>query len=317
MDLESVAKRCATLATALETWLTHTNDSEVYWIEVDQVTDNITLKNAPLNVGVTLQNELYNRVPCCIFTSATLSICSPPDFSFPLAQLGLEDCKTISVQSPFNYRTQCKLHLNKILPDPSKHRTEYETQMIAAIPHYLDLSKGRAFVLFTSRQTMLRAVPVIRSWANGQYTILVQGEQPTIVLIEHLKNDTSSILLGLDTFWMGVDVPGEALSNVILTKLPFRMPSHPLYQAKLDAITDAGGNSFMDYTIPEAIIKLKQGYGRLIRNGTDTGLVVILDPRVLTQPYGKIFLNSLPNCNRKIITKSFADLVEEPCYQEQ
>ena len=216
--------------------------------------------------------------------------------------IGLASGSELLLGSPFDYQTQCTLYIEMSLPSPEE-RSFLDAAMDRAM-HYIRQTKGRAFVLFTSYAMLDRAAKILEPQL-GQlgYTMLAQGGTLTRgQLLTRFKNTPNSVLLGTDSFWQGVDVQGEALSNVIITKLPFEVPDKPLIEARLDAIRAEGGNPFGEYSLPEAIIKFKQGFGRLIRSKTDTGIVVVLDKRIGTKPYGRQFLDALPPCRIERVT---------------
>ncbi|MBV8313962.1 MAG: helicase [Planctomycetaceae bacterium] len=302
VELLAAQDRCDGLAASLDSWLGQEVADSVYWIEVEPAGRRVTLSCAPLDVGPTLRRELFERVPTCVLTSATLSVGTPPRFDYCKARLGLTACTTLQLGSPFDYSRQVEIHLPRNLPDPSEQADEYERQAIRAIPHYLEKTQGKAFVLFTSYRMMEAAVRALTPWfARRNIALFAQSEgMPRSKMVEAFKADVNSVLFGADSFWQGVDVPGEALSNVIIVRLPFSVPSHPLLEARLEEIRRRGGNPFFEYQVPEAVIKLKQGFGRLIRSKADRGIVVILDPRVLSKPYGRTFLSSLPDCPRVV-----------------
>lgn len=295
--LESCWKRCTELGTRLETFGKDEGSEAVRWFEVYK--HSFSLNRTPLAIAGEFARFRKHSQAAWIFASATLTVSGR--FDHFVGQLGLAGAECRAWDSPFDYRNRCLLFLPPGLPDPAAEGFT-EAVVRAALP-VLKASRGRAFMLFTSHQALSAAAALVARHLD--YPLFVQGEQPKAVLLEAFKQAGNGILLGTGSFWEGVDVPGPALSCVIIDKLPFASPSDPVLNARLETLRRSGLNPFATYQLPAATIALKQGVGRLIRDQSDRGVLMLCDPRILSRSYGKVFLNSLPDMPR---TRSLADV---------
>lgn len=303
LEIKSAADRLDLLGYSLNSWLAQREDDAVYWVDVSTGRGrNVQLLSSPIDVGPKLRDELFGQVKSVILTSATLSV-GQRDFNFFRKRLGLTKSNELKLGSPFDYKQQVRLVLPDQMPDPTEDATRYEAAVCDRIRQHVGETDGGTFVLFTSYRMLRSCAQRLTGWcAERNRLLLCQGEGlDRTRMLERFRQDGQAILFGTETFWQGVDVPGDALKNVIITKLPFSVPDHPLLEARVERIRQNGGNPFVEYQVPEAAIKLRQGFGRLIRSREDTGQVVLLDPRIQTKHYGKIFLESLPECRQEIV----------------
>ena len=257
---------------------------------------SFTLGLLPFDISTRFKALLESRPAAWIFTSATLSVPTSEgdDFSHFAGRLGLQDARTLRIASPFDYETQAMLYLPAAMPEPS-NPAYVEAVIEASIP-LLEASGGGAFLLFTSHRALAQGAALLRARWDGAalLPVLVQGEGPRERLLREFREHGNAVLLGTSSFWEGVDVKGDALRLVIIEKLPFASPDDPLTKARIEYLQRRGDNAFRDYQLPEAVLALKQGVGRLIRSEHDRGLIVICDPRLLGKSYGRLFRASLP-----------------------
>ncbi|RMF44841.1 MAG: helicase [Planctomycetota bacterium] len=300
-ELLGTASRLEALSGNLNAWFKQADDNLVYWLErvpTRRGDLRMEMHAAPIDVSEAIRTRLLQATPSVVMVSATVSTGRSGGFEFFQSRVGATGSRTIQLGSPFDYRRQAELILVDDMPDPSTDRQRYEAMLPKMLQRYLLRTSGRAFVLFTSYALLRKTAAAMQRWFADQNMALYSQADgtPRSQLLEQFKAQPRGALFGTDSFWQGVDVPGEALGNVIITKLPFSVPDHPLLQARLEQIRQSGGNPFRDYQIPEAVIKLRQGFGRLIRTATDQGIVVILDSRIRTKAYGRAFLDALPDC---------------------
>jgi ATP-dependent DNA helicase DinG len=301
LDLQDCGRRLGALRQQIAAFLSQEQDDFVYWIERGgKHAQNLQLNAAPIDIAPVLRTRLFRPDNTVIMTSATLSVAK--GLGYFQRRIGGEDATTLQVDSPFDYARQMKVYIPKTMPEPAQAEA-YEKSLAQWIKHFVTMTTGKAFVLFTSYKSLQNLAATLEMFfMTSNLPLLVQGTKlPRHRLLQKFKEEKNSVLFGTDSFWQGVDVPGEALSNVILTRLPFAVPDHPLTQAKLEKIEQDGGDPFRDYSLPEAILKFRQGVGRLIRTGQDQGIIAILDNRILTKTYGKAFLAVLPKCPVEIV----------------
>jgi len=293
--LENCWQRTQELQAKVGRWREGADSSYVRWVEA--FNQALQLNATPLSIAEIFQKQLDGNQRAWIFTSATLAVRS--DFGHYQGEMGLLGCRTARWDSPFDYENQALLYVPLGLPEPNTR--DYTKAVVAAALPVIKASRGRAFCLFTSLRAMNEAHDLIRAAFEADkldYPLLIQGERTRSELLERFRQLGNAVLLGSQSFWEGVDVRGEALSLVVIDKLPFAPPDDPVLAARIEQINQQGRNAFMEYQLPHAIITLKQGAGRLIRDETDRGVLMICDPRLLSKPYGRRIWQSLPPMKR-------------------
>jgi ATP-dependent DNA helicase DinG len=297
-ELNAFAERADAFALASQSLVAQNIPGCVYWIEGGRKNKRsaraaVSLQAAAVDVSPLLREQLFSKNISVVLTSATLAT-SLNDFSLASRRLGCDDAKTVQLGSPFDLARQVKFIIDATMPDPTDQN--FEAALANRILRHVRETDGGAFVLFTSLATMERVARVVESdFARDGHPFFVQNRgMPRNIMLDRFKEDSRSVLFGVSSFWQGVDVRGDGLRNVIITRLPFESPDKPLTKARGEKLASEGGDSFRDDQLPRAILRFRQGFGRLIRSSQDSGRVVVLDSRIAKKNYGRAFLKALP-----------------------
>lgn len=301
VDIKAQAERLINHANEISFVLMQQDDANIRWVEVREGRFGLIVRlcTSPLDVAPIMKKAVFDRFPTVVMTSATLTV--NKTFDFFAQRIGLSSVRdgrliSNSLASPFNFQRQAMIGIPTDVPEPNDGR--FNRQLPELLQQGIEVSRGRAFVLFTSYSLLNDMYQRLEEPLRRQNIALYrQGQENRHHLLNRFRTDRSSVLFATDSFWEGVDVKGDALVNVIIPRLPFRVPSDPVIEARVEAIEKRGGNAFLEYSVPQAVLKFKQGFGRLIRSRSDYGLILILDRRVVSKFYGRVFLASLPECN--------------------
>jgi len=298
LEITAFIRKVRALNDSLDEILSQGLEDYVYWIECsrNKKSRKVSVNTAPVSLANILKEGLFSSQKSIILTSATLSV-DNGSFRYFRDRMGLSEAKELKLGSSFDYKEQVRMYIAKDMPRPN-NMAEYASAVSERIKKYVSLTNGNAFVLFTSYSLMNIVHEELEEYMQekGLNVLKQGGNMGRSKMLSRFKKEAGSVLFGVDSFWQGIDVQGKALSNVIITKLPFAVPDHPVIQARIEDIQKRGGDAFLEYNLPEAVLKFKQGFGRLVRSKKDRGIIVILDSRIINKAYGRQFLNSIPKC---------------------